>query len=387
MNITNYFDYNATTPTDPRVLEEMIPFFYEHFYNPSSYYRQAAQVSYEIEQSRQQVAKLINARSQEIFFTSGGTESDNLAIMGAVNRLSAKGNHIITSSIEHPAVSNLCKYLEKSGYRVSYLPVDQSGLLDPETLKNRIDADTILVSIMHANNEIGTIQPVKELCEIAHQHGVLFHTDAVQSVGKIQVDVSELDVDLLSLSSHKIYGPKGIGVLFKKDSIDIDPLIFGGSQERKVRAGTENVPGIIGMGKAAELAMAEGPGEAVRIRPLRDRLQQELTDRIPEILINGHAEKRLFNTLNLSVKFIEGEAVLALLDQKEISLSSGSACSSKSQDPSPVLLSLGLKPEDARGSLRISLGKYNTDRDVDVLIDVLPGIVEKLRKISPFWTE
>lgn len=387
MKIINYFDYNATTPTDPRVLEAMTPFFNEHFHNPSSYYRQAAQICYEIEQSRQQVAKLINVPSQEIFFTSGGTESDNLAILGVANRLSAKGNHIITSSIEHPAVSNVCRYLEKNGYRVSYLPVDQFGLLNPETLEKKIDSETILVSIMHANNEIGTIQPVKELCEIAHHHGVIFHTDAVQSAGKIQVDADELGVDLLSLSSHKIYGPKGLGVLFKKESVEIDPLIFGGGQEQDLRAGTENVPGIIGMGKAAELVRAEGPGEAVRIGLLRDRLQQELIERIPEILINGHTEKRLFNTLNLSVKFIEGESILALLDQEGICLSSGSACSSKSQDPSPVLLSLGLKPEDARGSLRISLGKYNTEGDIDTLVNILPRIVEKLRKISPFWTE
>ena len=387
MKISGYFDYNATTPTDPRVMEAMLPFYHHQFYNPSSYYRQAARVSYEIEQSRLKTAKLINARSQDIFFTSGGTESDNLAIMGAANRLFEKGNHIITSAIEHPAVINICRYLERKGYRVSYLPVDETGLLDPEKLEKEIDSDTILVSIMHANNEIGTIQPVRELCEIAHQHGVLFHTDAVQSVGKIDVDVNMLDVDLLSFSSHKIYGPKGIGVLYKKPSVEIEPLIFGGSQEQNLRPGTENVPGIIGLGKAADLALKESAGEAMRIRPMRDRLQQELTERIPGILINGHLEERLFNTLNLSVKYIEGESILALLDQEEISLSSGSACSSDSQDPSPVLLALGLKPEDARGSLRISLGKYNTDADVDGLIDILPGIVETLRKISPFWID
>lgn len=383
MKMKYYFDYNATTPVDPRVVEEMTPFFSEIFHNPSSFYRLAGEARYRIEQCRVKVAELINGRPDEIYFTSGGTESDTMAIMGVAN----KGNHIITSSIEHPAVLHSCKYLEKKGYRISYLPVDHNGLVDPGELRKNITTETILVSIMHANNEIGTIQPIKELVEIAHQNGVLFHTDAVQSAGKILLDVKDLDIDLLSLSSHKIYGPKGVGVLFKKGSVDIEPLIFGGDHEKGLRAGTENVPGIVGLGKAAELVLAEREIEEKKLRPMRDRLQRELTERIPEILINCGQEPRLYNTLNISIRFIEGESILALLDQDQIALSSGSACSSKSPDPSHVLLAIGMSHEDAHGSLRISLGKFNTDDDIDVLIDILPRVAEKLRKISPFWSD
>lgn len=380
-----YFDYNATTPVDSRVVDEMKPFFTDRFHNPSSFYRSAGEVKQMIDVARNRVARLINADQNEIYFTSGGTESDNLAILGAVQKWKKKGNHIITSSIEHPAVLNACKYLEKNGFKVSYLPVDRFGLLDPVELEKQISDQTLLVSVMFANNEIGTIQPIKKLCQIARDRGCLFHTDAVQAVGKIPVDVRELDVDLLSLSAHKIYGPKGMGVLYKKSSVKIEPMIFGGGHEFGLRAGTENVPGIVGVGKASELVSQEMEDEEKRIKSLRDRLQKELTERIPEIMINGNTERRLYNTLNVSVRYIEGESILALLDQYGLALSSGSACSSKSLEPSHVLLAIGLKPEDAHGSLRISLGKFSTQNDIDKLLEVLPSVVERLRRMSPFW--
>lgn len=387
METKYYFDYNATTPTDPRVVEEMKPYFYDNFHNPSSFYRKAGETNAAIEKAREKTAKLINSESKEIIFTSGGTESDNLAIQGTAYKLKEKGNHIITSQIEHPAVLKTCKFLEENGFEVTYLPVDKCGFVDPGDLKKSLKETTILVSIMHANNEIGTLQPIKELIEIAHQKGVYFHTDAVQSTGKIPVDVKELDVDLLSFSSHKIYGPKGMGALYKKQKVKIIPILYGGGHERGFRAGTENVHGIIGMGKAAELARLELADEEKKLRPLRDKLQKKIVEKIPEVLINGDTDKRLYNTLNLSIKYIEGESILAMLDQQGFALSSGSACSSKSLDPSHVLLALGLKHEDAHGSLRISLGKYNTGEDVEKLIEALPPVVERLRKMSPFWKD
>lgn len=385
MELRYYFDYNATTPTDPRVIEEMTPYFSENFHNPSSFYRRAAEANHAVQIAREKTAKLINAQPEEIVFTSGGTESDNLAIQGAAHRLKDKGNHIITSKIEHPAVLRTCEYLAKNGWEVTYLPVDKYGFVDPDRLKKAIKETTILVTIMHANNEIGTLQPIKEFAEIAHQSGVLFHTDAVQSTGKISVDVKELGVDLLTFSSHKIYGPKGMGGLYKRKGLKIDPIIFGGGHEKGIRAGTENVSGIVGLGKAAELALAEMAEEERRLRPLRDKLQREILARIPEVMVNGDTEKRLYNTLNISIKYIEGESILAMLDQHDFALSSGSACSSKSLDPSHVLLALGLKHEDAHGSLRISLGKYNSAEDVEKLLEVLPPIAERLRSMSPFW--
>jgi cysteine desulfurase len=330
---------------------------------------------------------LINAEPREIFFTAGGTESDNLAIQGTASKLKEKGNHIITSNIEHPAVLEACKFLEKKGFEITYLPVDNNGFVNPEDLKKNIKDTTILVTIMHANNEIGTIQPLKQLIEIAHEKGVFFHTDAVQSVGKIHVDVKDLDLDMLSLSSHKIYGPKGMGVFFKKHKVKIDPLIFGGGHEKGLRSGTENVTGIVGLGKAAELALAEMDEEEKRIRPIRDRLQKAIIEIIPESFINGDTGDKLYNTLNVSIKYIEGESILAMLDGEGFALSSGSACSSKSLEPSHVLLALGLKHEDAHGSLRISQGKYNTEEDADRLQEVLPPIIERLRSISPFWNK
>lgn len=385
MEIKNYFDYNATTPVDPRVTDEMKPFFSENFHNPSSFYSKAGEANHAINIARERVAKLINAAPGEIFFTSGGTESDNLAIQGIASKFKEKGNHIITSAIEHPAVLKTCKFLAEKGYEVTFLPVDKKGYVSPGELKKSIKESTILVTIMYANNEIGTLQPIRELAGIAHSKGVYFHTDAVQSTGKIPVDVKALDVDLLSFSSHKIYGPKGMGVLYKKKGIKIDPLLFGGGHEKGLRAGTENVTGIVGLGKAADLALAEMDEEEKRLRPLRDRIKKGIIDIVPEILVNGDPENGLYNTLNVSIKYIEGESILAMLDGQGFALSSGSACSSKSLEPSHVLLAIGLKHEDAHGSLRISLGKYNTEEAVDGLLKALPPVVERLRSMSPFW--
>jgi len=385
MDKTYYFDYNATTPTDPRVVDAMAPFFTEKFHNPSSFYRHAGQAFQAMEAARASVAALLHASAKEIIFTSGGTESDNLAIQGVAAKLKAKGNHLITTKIEHPAVLNTCQHLAKSGFEVTFLPVDRVGMVDPDALRQSIRPATILVSIMHANNEIGTIQPLKELIAITHEKGALFHSDAVQSTGKLPINVKDLDIDLLSFSSHKIYGPKGMGVLYVKSGVKLEPLLFGGGHERGLRSGTENVPGIIGLGKAAELAGQEMAAEEKRLRPLRDRLETEFRRIIPDIMVNGDTRQRLYNTLNLSIRFIEGEAMLGYLDQHGLALSSGSACSAKSLEPSHVLLAIGLSHEDAHGSLRISLGKYNQPADVDKLIEVLPPIVEKLRSMSPFW--
>ncbi len=387
MNINNYFDYNATTPTDARVFEAMEDFYKEKFHNPSSFYREAGVVANEIENARENIAKLINCKPDEIFFTGSGTESDNLAIIGTVRKLKDKGNHIITSKIEHPAVLESCKYLEKNGFEVTYLTVDRDGLINLEDLKKAIKSSTLLISIMFANNEIGVIQPIKEIADIAKNNKILFHTDAVQAVGKLKIDVKDLGVDLLSLSSHKIYGVKGIGVLYKKKGLRIEPLIFGGGHENGLRAGTENVAGIIGTGKAAEIAMEEMETEELRIKPLREKIIKELFEKIPELILNSSATNCLYNTINISIKHIEGEAILALLDAHGMSFSSGSACSSKSLDPSHVLLAIGLEHAEAHGSLRISLGKYSTEEGVNKLIEVLPPVVERLRSMSPFWNK
>ncbi len=382
-----YLDYNATTPVDPRVVEAMIPYLKEHFHNPSSVYSGAKETKKAIEEAREKIASLIGASPKEIIFTGGGSEADNHAIKGVAFAFQEKGKHIITSSIEHHAVLHACQFLEKIGFEVTYLPVDKYGIVHPHSLRKAIRDDTILVTIMMANNEIGTIEPIKELAEVTHEKNVLFHTDAVQAVGKIPVNVKELGVDLLSLSAHKFYGPKGVGALYIRRGVKIHPLIHGGGQERGRRAGTENVAGIVGAGKAAEIAMEEMEEEERKIRPLRDRLERELVKRIPEVIVNGHPEKRLYNTLNICVKYIEGEGMLALLDFYGISASSGSACTSGSLEPSHVLLAIGLPHEIAHGSLRFSFGKYNTDEDVDKVIEVLPGIVERLRAMSPFWRE
>ncbi|MCP4216450.1 MAG: cysteine desulfurase NifS [bacterium] len=381
----NYFDYNATTPTDPRVVEEMTPFFTDNFHNPSSFYTRAGEAAYAIDTAREKAAKLINADPKEIIFTSGGTESDNLALWGIASKLKKKGNHIIITTIEHPAILKTCQFMKKKGFEITLLPVDDKGYVNPDDLRKSIKETTLLVSVMHANNEIGTIQPLKELAQIVHENDSLLHTDAVQSVGKIPVDVKELGVDMLSFSSHKIYGPKGMGVFYKRKGVKIDPILLGGGHENGLRGGTENVTGIVGLGKAAELALAEMNDELKRIKPLRDKIKERILAEIPETFVNGDPDNGLYNTVNISVKHIEGESILAMLDGHGFALSSGSACSSKSLDPSHVLLAIGLEHGDAHGSLRFSLGKYNTEEAVDKLLEVLPPIAERLRSMSPFW--
>jgi cysteine desulfurase len=380
-----YMDYNATTPTDIRVLKEMEPFFCERFGNPSSIYEIARENRKLIEKARENVARLIDAEPDEIFFTSGGTESDNWAIKGVAFALRNKGNHIITSQIEHHAVLNTCKFLSKIGYEITYAPTDKYGIVDVEFIEKSIKKETILITIMHANNEIGTIEPVEEISKIAREKGIYFHTDSVQTVGKIPVSVKKLGVDMLSLSAHKFYGPKGVGAIYIKKGTKIEPYLHGGEQEKGKRAGTYNVPGIIGLGKAAEIAIEEMEEEMKKVKYLRDKLERGIIEKIPEVVINGHPENRLYNTLNLCVKYVEGESILLNLDFEKIYASSGSACTSGSLEPSHVLLAIGIPPEIAHGSLRFSLGKYNEEKDVDKVLEVLPGIVEKLRKLSPFW--
>jgi cysteine desulfurase len=360
-----YMDYNATTPTDIRVLKEMEPFFCERFGNPSSIYEIARENRKLIEKARENVARLIDAEPDEIFFTSGGTESDNWAIKGVAFALRNKGNHIITSQIEHHAVLNTCKFLSKIGYEITYAPTDKYGIVDVEFIEKSIRKETILITIMHANNEIGTIEPVEEISKIAREKGIYFHTDSVQTVGKIPVSVKKLGVDMLSLSAHKFYGPKGVGAIYIKKGTKIEPYLHGGEQEKGKRAGTYNVPGIIGLGKAAEIAIEEMEEEMKKVKYLRDKLERGIIEKIPEVVINGHPENRLYNTLNLCVKYVEGESILLNLDFEKIYASSGSACTSGSLEPSHVLLAIGIPPEIAHGSLRFSLGKYNEEKDVD----------------------
>jgi len=383
MNVSNYFDYNATTPVDPRVLERMLPFFTERFFNPSSFYRQAGEVLADMEGARAELAKLIGATPDEILFCGSGTESDNLAILGSARH---KGSgHIITSAIEHPAVLNTCKQLQKEGFGLTILPIDSHGFVSPEDLKKALRPDTILVSIMWANNEIGSIQPIAELAKITREHGALFHTDAVQAVGKLPVDVEAIGIDLLSFSAHKIYGPKGLGLLYKRRGLRLKALVFGGGHEKGLRSGTENVAAIVGAGEAARLLSAEMADDAMRLRQWRDHLQEQILAVIPQVLINGDQEPRLANTLNISIRHIEGESMLAMLEQFGLALSSGSACSSKSLDPSHVLLALGRAHEDAHGSLRISMGRFTNETDIKQLLTHLPPVAARLRQISPFW--
>jgi cysteine desulfurase len=380
-----YLDSNATTPLDPQVREAMAPYLAERFANPSAIYKFAQEVRGEVEAAREQVAELIHAEPEEVIFTSGGTEADNTAVKGVAFALRDKGRHIITSPIEHHAVLHACQYLEGFGVEVTLLPVDRYGIVNLEALKKAIRRDTCLITVMHANNEIGTIEPLEAIVQIAHEHGIYVHTDAVQTVGKLPIDVKELGVDLLSLSGHKIYGPKGIGALYVRKGVKMDPLLHGGHHERNRRAGTENVPGIIGLGKAAQVAQAELSLNERKIRVLRDRLEQGILERIPEVYVNGHPEKRLFNTLNCCLKGIEGESILLNLDFEGVCASSGSACTSGSLDPSHVLLAIDLPHEVAHGSLRLSLNKFNTDEDVNKVLEVLPGITERLRGMSPLW--
>jgi cysteine desulfurase len=378
-----YMDHAATTPVDPRVMEAMQPYFSEKYGNPSSLYSFAQEARSAMEEAREKVADLINASPQEIIFTSGGTESDNLALKGVAFANRDKGKHIITTAIEHHAVLNPCEWLEKQGFEVTYLPVDKDGIVSPESVEEEIRKDTILISIMHANNEIGTIEPIEEIGKIAREKEVYFHTDAVQSVGKIPVDVDKMNVDLLSISAHKMYGPKGVGALYVRRGTKISALSHGGGHERNLRSGTENVPGIVGLGKAAELASKEMEKEAKRLIKLRDRLIDGAL-KIENSWLNGHRTQRLPNNVNLGFKFIEGESLILELDFNGIYANTGSACSSKSLKPSHVLTAIGLRPEETHGSLRLTLGKQNTHEDVDYVLEVLPKVVERLRAISPF---
>jgi cysteine desulfurase len=378
-----YLDHAATTPLHPEVYSLMCRFMKDTFGNPSSIHSYGQEARKWVEEARQQVAGLINADPNEICFTSGGTEADNLAILGTAAARRKKGNHIITSSIEHHAVLDTCKYLEKNGYEVTFLPVDGYGMVDPGDVKKAIRRDTILISIMHANNEIGTIEPIEEIGRIAREHEVVFHTDAVQTVGKIPVDVEALGVDLLTLSSHKIYGPKGVGALYKRKGVRLLPVMHGGGQERKLRSGTENTIGIVGFGKAAEIAARELEVEQERTKRLRDRLVKGVLEKIPEVRLNGHPEKRLPHNANFSFAYVEGESMLLSLDLKGIAASSGSACSSRALQPSHVLTAIGLPYELIHGSLRMTLGRANDEEDIDYVLEVLPEIVTRLRSFSP----
>jgi cysteine desulfurase len=380
-----YMDHSATTYVRREVLDAMIPYHSEFFGNPSSIYSIARASKKAIDTAREQVAKALGAGPEEIYFTSGGSESDNWALKGVAFANRKKGNHIITSGIEHHAIMHTCEYLEKEGFTVTYLPVDQYGLVDPAELEKAITDKTILISIMYANNEIGTIEPVAELGAIARKHRIYFHTDAVQVIGNVPVDVKSQNIDLLSLSAHKFYGPKGAGALYIRKGTKIDNLIHGGGQESRRRAGTENIAGIVGLGKAIELATADIEGHNRKIRALRDRLMKGILDKIPDSHLNGHPEKRLVGNINISFKFIEGEGILLWLDDEGICASTGSACTSGSLEPSHVLLATGLPVEISHGSLRLTLGDVNTEADVDFVLEVLPKVVSRLREMSPLY--
>lgn len=381
-----YMDYSATTPVKKEVLDEMMPYYTTYFGNASSFHQFGREAKEGLDKAREQVAALINAQPREIFFTNGGTESDNWALQGVAFSRKNKGNHIITSKIEHHAILHTCEYLEKvHGFEVTYLDVDADGKVDLEQLKQVISDNTILVSIMYANNEVGTIQPIKEITEIAHKYGALMHTDAVQASGNIPVDVKDLDIDLMSMSSHKIYGPKGIGALYIKKGIKIHNFIHGGAQEKKKRAGTENIPAIVGYGKAAELAKANMEHHVTELTRLREKLINGIVETIPHIKINGHRTDRLPGNANISFEFIEGEGILLLLDQLGIGASSGSACTSGSLDPSHVLMALGLPHELAHGSLRLTVGDFTTEDDIDYILENLPKVIARLRDLSPLY--
>jgi cysteine desulfurase len=380
-----YMDNSATSPLDPEVLREMIPFLKEEYGNASTFYSLGREARKALEIAREDVAAIIGAIPQEIIFTSGGTESDNMAIKGTAYRWQDKGKHIITSTIEHPAVRETCKYLETKGFEVTYLPVYEEGIVRIADLKEAIREDTILITIMHANNEIGTIQPIAEIGKIAQEEGIYLHTDAVQSVGKIPVDVNELNVDLLSISAHKLYGPKGVGALYVRKGIVLEPLIHGGGHERGIRPGTENIPGIVGLGKACSMAIIDLNENGTKMTQLRDKLIDGVLSEIDESYINGDRTKRLPNNANFRFAGIEGESLVLHLDAKGIAASTGSACSSKTLEPSHVLRALGLEDVDSHGSLRLSLGKENKLEDIEYTITSIKEAVETLRKLSPLW--
>ncbi len=377
-----YFDHNATTPVRPEVLEAMLPYFGERFGNASSVHTFGREARRALEDAREKVAKAINAQPSEIVFTSGGTEADNTAIKGIAHLLRDKGRHIVTSQVEHKAVLETCKYLDKEGFEVTYVPVDSTGMVHPEAVEEALREDTVLVSIMHANNEVGTINPIAKIGEICHSRGILFHTDAVQSFCKVPIDVQAMHIDLASFSAHKIYGPKGVGALYVRRGVRFTQLLHGGEHERKRRAGTENVAGIVGFGRAVELAMAERDEENRRLISLRDRLWRGIQEKVERVRLNGHPTERLPGTLNVSFEGVEGESVLLSLDMKGVAASSGSACTSGSLSPSHVLEAMGVPPELAQSAVRFSLGRSNTEEDIDYTVEILPGIVQRLREMS-----
>ncbi len=378
-----YMDYAATTPTDPRVLRAMLPYFSKKFGNTMSLHYAGREAKDAVENAREIIANLINSKPNEVIFTSSATEANNFALKGVAFANKQKGKHIIVSSIEHACVLESAKWLKKQGFEVSYLKVDKFGLVDLNELEKMIRKDTILVSVMHANNEIGTIEPIEEIGKICREKGVLFHTDAAQSFGKIEIDVKRMNVDLLTASSHKIYGPKGVGFIFIREGVEIEALLHGGGHEFGLRSSTLNVPGIVGLGEAARIAKKEMKKEGEKLKRLRERLEKNVL-KIENSHLNGHPEKRLPNISNFWFDFIEGEALVMYLDMKGIAASTGSACSSQTLEPSHVLLAIGLKPHEAQGSLRLSIGRFTTKKEVDYVIEVLPEVVEKLRKISPF---
>jgi cysteine desulfurase len=377
-----YMDHNATTPLDPRVLESMKPYLSEYFGNPSSTTHGHGRVARQaIEESRDKIADLINVSSREIVFTSGATEADNMAILGTVSRLKEKGNHIITTGIEHKAVLDTCKYLQKNGFDVTILPVDKYAMVDPDDLRKAITNKTILISIMYVNSEVGTIEPVEEIGNIAREREIIFHCDAVQAAGKIEIDLKKLNIDLLAMSSHKIYGPKGIGALYIRKGIRINPIVYGGGHERGLRPGTLNTPAIVGFGEACALSKVEMKSEAERLTALRNRFKDQILDRIDTVHLNGHPEKRQPGNLNFSFEYVEGESLI--LSIKDVALSSGSACTSDSLESSYVLLAMGVPEAVAHCSVRFGLGKSNTEDHVDYVVDQLEKNVKRLRDMSP----
>ncbi len=378
MKMRVYLDNGATTRTAPEVVKAMEPYFTEMYGNANSLHSFGEEARSAVDKSRSCIAEFIKAAADDIIFTSGGTESDNIAIQGVATALRDRGNHIITSKIEHPAVLETCRALEKQGYKVTYLDVDRYGFVDLQQLEESITKQTILVTIMFANNEIGTIQPVARIGEICHKHNVYFHTDAVQALGKLPIDVKKLKIDMLSASAHKLHGPKGIGFLYKRKGVKLKPIIYGGGHEFGLRSGTTNTTGIVGFAKALQLC--EQPS---RMTELRDKLIKELL-KIPDTILNGHPTERLPNNVNVTFKFIEGESLLLMLDRYGIAVSTGSACSSHKLEPSHVLLAIGLKPEEAHGSLRITLSRYTTEEEIDYFIDKVKKVVNELRELSPF---
>ena len=380
-----YFDNAATTPVREEVLQEILPYFREYYGNASSIYSIAKESKKALEAARAKVAAAIGATPDEIYFTAGGSESDNMALRGVVNASKKEKKHIITTKIEHHAILHTAEFLETKGVDVTYLSVDEFGKISLEELENAICPETVLISVMFANNEIGTIQPIAEIGEIAKKHGVLFHTDAVQAVGHVPIDVEKLQVDLLSMSGHKLGAPKGIGAIYIRKGTRISPLIFGGAQEKKLRAGTENIAGIVGLGKAAELAVAEMEETTKKLTALRDKLIHGILESIPDSRLNGHPIDRLPGNCNISFSYIEGESLLLLLDALGIAASSGSACTSGSLDPSHVLMAIGLPHEIAHGSLRLTIDRENTEEQVDFILEKLPGLVQRLRDMSPVY--